>query len=116
MDGAANTNYSSGSYLHKLNRNTLHAVPYKLDEGYSEDTRSQDDVAGAEGDAEPSMDERNGYRSSDLPLPDWILNMNEADRGGEAPFTAFPTHRAISSFTSYLTNMGALTDAFTYVR
>jgi F-box and WD-40 domain protein 1/11 len=56
--------------------------PNKIDEGYSEETRSQ-----TESDAIMRTDERMGDSAMDqdaeYPLPDWVLNMNEAERGGK---------------------------------
>lgn len=44
------------------------AAPFKLDEGYSDDTRSQTDNDAPLTDA--------------VPLPDWILACSESDRAG----------------------------------
>lgn len=49
-------------------------IPYKLDEGYSEDTRSQDDDSVGE---EP----RNGGLM-DITLPGFVMGLNEAERSG----------------------------------
>lgn len=65
------------SFLHAFKSNT-----FKLDEGYSEDTRSQ---AGSEMRADSRMgdgDIMDQDASASL-LPDWVANMNETDRSGK---------------------------------
>ena len=53
---------------------------FKLDEGYSEDTRSQ-----SGSDTIMRTDSRLGEgldQDTQFPLPEWVLNMNEGDRSG----------------------------------
>ena len=64
------------------------AAAYRLDEGYSEDTRSQADSRMGEGDI---MEHETGQP---LLLPDWVVNMSESDRSGEScPCNLFSTRR-----------------------
>jgi F-box and WD-40 domain protein 1/11 len=58
------------SFLQNFKSNT-----FKLDEGYSEDTRSQ---AGSE----MRADSRMGDILDTQLLPDWVVNMNETERSG----------------------------------
>ena len=55
--------------------------PFRLDEGYSEDTRSQ-----SEGDAmrlDPGPAEVEELTQSQLELPDWVKNLSEVQRSGK---------------------------------
>ena len=52
-------------------------VSFKLDEGYSEETRSQ-----AESDTGLRSLSQSREMTLDTGLPDWIINMNEADKTG----------------------------------
>jgi F-box and WD-40 domain protein 1/11 len=51
---------------------------FKLDEGYSEETRSQ-----AESETAFRSLSQSGYMMLEHGLPGWITAMNEADRSGE---------------------------------
>jgi F-box and WD-40 domain protein 1/11 len=54
--------------------------PFRLDEGYSEETRSQ-----SEGDTmrvDPASLELEERAESQLELPDWVKNLNEVQRSG----------------------------------
>jgi F-box and WD-40 domain protein 1/11 len=62
------------SFLQPFKSNT-----FKLDEGYSEDTRSQ---AGSEMRADSRMGDIMDHEPSQSLLPDWVVNMNEAERSG----------------------------------
>ena len=52
-------------------------VSFKLDEGYSEETRSQ-----AESDTGLRSFSQSREMALDTGLPEWIINMNEADKTG----------------------------------
>jgi F-box and WD-40 domain protein 1/11 len=65
------------SFLNNFKSNT-----FKLDEGYSEDTRSQ---AGSEMRADSRMGDIMDQDASPSLLPDWVVNMNETERSGMAP-------------------------------
>ena len=65
---------------------TTMEMPFKVDEGYSEDTRSQD-----EGDTpmgiEPRVEEMMGMVMPPLAgLSDAVMTLNEAERSGEAVY------------------------------
>ena len=71
--------FGGASYLPTFRPSSMNAV-FKLDEGYSEDTRSQ-----SGSDTIMRTDSRLGEgldQDTQFPLPEWVLNMNEGDRSG----------------------------------
>jgi F-box and WD-40 domain protein 1/11 len=54
---------------------------FRLDEGYSEDTRSQ---AGSEMRADSRMGDLPDPEPSQSLLPDWVLNLTEYERSGKS--------------------------------
>lgn len=71
---------SQAPYLHDYS-NAKMGTPFKLDEGFSEDTRSQSEVDTAMR-SEPQLSEPAEETTSRAPLPDWILRLPEHDRSG----------------------------------
>ncbi|KAB2575379.1 hypothetical protein BFW01_g6136 [Lasiodiplodia theobromae] len=69
---------SQTPYLHDY-PNAKMGTPFKLDEGFSEDTRSQSEVDTAMR-SEPQLSEPAEETTSRAPLPDWILRLPENDR------------------------------------
>ena len=87
--------YAAQPFLPAL-KNNMNS-PFRLDEGYSEDTRSQ-----SEGDAmrvDPAagdVEERSAH--SQLELPDWVKNLSEVQRSGESSplsFNSAPRSRGV---------------------
>ena len=72
--------FGGASYLPTFRPSSSMNAVFKLDEGYSEDTRSQ-----SGSDTIMRTDSRLGEgldQDTQFPLPEWVLNMNEGDRSG----------------------------------
>ena len=74
--------FSNPPYIAAFQSAASMNAPFKIDEGYSEETRSQN---------ESDAPMRSGSRDSDLPdqeaatmlpLPEWVLGLSETDRSG----------------------------------
>jgi F-box and WD-40 domain protein 1/11 len=88
--GGPPTNFSTSPYLPHPFRPAAVMNASRFDEGYSEDTRSQNEtdmVMGA-GDSgmEPDMQQ--------FSLPDWIMGLDEQQRSGMSRARALPGHTA----------------------
>ena len=68
------------SYLQAFKSASPMLNSFRLDEGYSEDTRSQ---AGSEMRADSRMGDMMDHEPIQSLLPDWVINMSEGERSGE---------------------------------
>lgn len=78
---------SQAPFLHDYT-NTKMGTPFKLDEGFSEDTRSQSEVDAAMR-SEPQLSETAEDSTSRITLPGWILSLPENERAGMPHACAF---------------------------
>ena len=74
--------FSNSPYIAAFQSAASMSAPFKIDEGYSEETRSQNGS-----DAAVRADSRDSELPDQeitpiCPLPDWVLGLSEADRSG----------------------------------
>ena len=87
--GGPPTNFSSSPYMHPFRPASIMNTN-RFDEGYSEDTRSQNETDLVMGAGDSGMESE----TQQFSLPDWIMGLDEQQRSGTISPSAQPVHTA----------------------